>query len=396
MATTADAIRASAQQLIYQPSKSNNLDPYNSPVGLPRSWSSIALGTFFAATTARVLFDDVVAGAPVSTTHALSLAALVAALASGHMALPELRARRVLTGAALGVLFLASTVYVAVSSGARNAEVASTKAASITANNEARQSAVFKLANAERDLTAAKAFHLIAVNDAATECKSGKGKRCDGASSTRDAAHKNVETGESHVTVGRQDLDRLKPIAVPNGGYAHAAKVVAAFGIGDAADIEARLTLVLPFLTVLICELGTITFLGMGLGRRAPIRQVAHAADLASATFNPVRGTPLALPPVPATANTANSAGIDDAVDANTGSRYVFASVPSASKEAVGQRLVDMVREQGGTVEGSVRAIARRIGAKPTTVHGALVALAGAGVIAFAADRSGTLVRLTG
>jgi hypothetical protein len=239
---------------------------------LVRSWPAIGLGIFFTGITGRVLFDDVLAGAPVTTTHALSLAALVAALASGHKALPELKARRVVTGAALALLFLASTAYVVVSSGARNAEVAASKAAAITTANEARASAKAKLDAAERDLPAVKVFHTAAVADAAAECKSGRGKRCDGTSATRDAAAKNVETGESHVKVARQELARLKPEIAPNAGYAHAAKVLAALGLGNAPEIEARLVLVLPFVVVLIAELGTIVFVSMGIGHGAPAR----------------------------------------------------------------------------------------------------------------------------
>lgn len=99
---------------------------------------AIALGCFFTGVTGYVLFKDVLDGAAISTNHVLSLAALVAALSSGHMALPELKAGRVVSALFLGLLFVASTSYVVISSGARNAETAATKAAIIAQHNTDR------------------------------------------------------------------------------------------------------------------------------------------------------------------------------------------------------------------------------------------------------------------
>jgi hypothetical protein len=97
-----------------------------------------SLGLFFAGVTGYVLFKDVLDGAEVTTNHVLSLAALVAALASRHMALPQLKAGRMFWALFLGVLFVGSTSYIVVMSGARNAKTAATEAVAIAQNNADR------------------------------------------------------------------------------------------------------------------------------------------------------------------------------------------------------------------------------------------------------------------
>ena len=113
------------------------------------------------------------------------------------------------------------------------------------------------------------------LRDAMTkECATGKGKACDGKSYS-------VTTYEAAIEGYDRRLAKLGPATAPNGGYAHAAKVLAALpGVtAAAADIEARLVLILPFLTVLIAELGTITFLHLGMGHRAAVVTAADVAE---------------------------------------------------------------------------------------------------------------------
>ena len=70
---------------------------------------AIARGAFFAAVTSYTLFTDVISGGLINTSHVLALAALVAAIASGHMAWPQLRLGAVMPALLLGVLFLGAT-----------------------------------------------------------------------------------------------------------------------------------------------------------------------------------------------------------------------------------------------------------------------------------------------
>src|SRR5262249_54263780 len=131
-----------------------------------RNRGAIALGFFFAGVTAFVLFKDVIDGAAVTTNHVLALSALVAAIASGHMALPQLQLGRVLSGLALGLILVANTFYVIISSGARNAETAAMKAAGVAQVNADRL-------RIETDLKDAKARHRAAPEAQAKECSTG-------------------------------------------------------------------------------------------------------------------------------------------------------------------------------------------------------------------------------
>lgn len=241
---------------------------------------ALALGVFFALVTAYTLFNDVLHGAPVTTSHVLSLAALVAAIASGHMAWPLIRDGAYLPGAMLVVLFVSATLYVVIASGARNAETAQAKAAVAAEIGRERADTIRMRSDAEFILnscpngTPKGDFGIkCGLRDAMTaECGSGKGKRCDGRSYS-------VQTYEAAIAGYDAKLSALGPER-PASGYGHAARVLAALpGVtAEATAIEERLELILPFLTVLISELGTITFAHIGLGHRAPAHIPANDA----------------------------------------------------------------------------------------------------------------------
>jgi len=221
-----------------------------------RSWGAICLGIFFALVTAYVLFSDVLGGAAITTGHVLALAALVAAIASGHMAAPALRTGAIIPGIMLVMLFVGGTGYVVVSSGARNAEQAGSKAAAIEAANKTRAHEEELLAKAEAMLAEAQA-------DMARECASGRGKRCQGREAT-------VNVYAAAIKGHKATLAALPAPQAPS-GYSHAAKVLASWGLHVTDD---WLALNMPFVTVLITELGTIAFLHLGLGHKRRPRLV--------------------------------------------------------------------------------------------------------------------------
>lgn len=233
-----------------------------------RSPGALALGVFFTGVTGFTIFNDVWNGAAFTIAHLNAAAALVAAIAAGHMALPALWRGQVFPALGLAVIFVASTGYIVTSAGARNAEVSQHKAAAILKTNEERTAQRAKVGEAEVDAEKAKADYDTAKQLAARECASGKGRRCDGRIETRDSAAKDLERAESHAGMMRGRLAMLGPEEQPFAGYRHAAAVFAAAGLGDAAIIEARLELLLPFVLVLISEVGTLVFLGMALGHR--------------------------------------------------------------------------------------------------------------------------------
>lgn len=227
-----------------------------------RSGLAICLGLFFAVVTGYVLFKDVIDGAAITTGHVLSLAALVAAIASGHMAWPALRSGAVIPALLLGVLFIGSTGYVVVSSGARNAETAGNKAAAIQAANAVRTREETLLARAEAMLAEAQ-------GRLSKECASGNGARCRGTKAT-------VDVYEAAIKGHTATLASLP--APQASGYAYTARVLVALGVSGTADeIEARLSLLMPFVTVLLTELGTIAFLHLGFGHAHRARPVVVA-----------------------------------------------------------------------------------------------------------------------
>ena len=213
-----------------------------------RSWPAIGLGLFFAGVTGAVLFDDVIRGAPLSVSHLMSLAALVAAIASGHMAWPALRSGAVIPGLMLAVLAVSSTAYVVISSGARNAEQAGNKTAAIQAANAVRERELGQLAKAE-------AMYAEASRNLARECATGNGAKCRGTRAT-------VEVYEAAIKGHTATLASLPAPKVAS-GYAHTARVLASWGLSVTAE---WLELNMPFLIVLIAELGTIAFLHLGIG----------------------------------------------------------------------------------------------------------------------------------
>jgi hypothetical protein len=232
-----------------------------------RSPGALCLGVFFACVTSRVILDDVWNGAPVTLSHVNSVAALIGAIASGHMAWPQLKRCRLAGFFGLAIIFVSATGYIVISSGARNAEAMQAKASLIVKTNEERQEARLKLNDAEADLLDAKAAYDTAKGDAARECGTGKKTKCEGREAVRDNAAKDLEKAESHAALMRGKLEYIGPEQTVNGGYKHASRVFESMGFGKADAIESRLILVMPFLTVLISEIGTLTFLGMAMGK---------------------------------------------------------------------------------------------------------------------------------
>lgn len=241
-----------------------------------RSWGALAIAAFFGAVTARTLFDDVLSGAPVTVAHLQSAAAIVGAIASGHLLIPMFKQAKLATLLGMALIFVSSTFYVVVSAGARNATASQAKQIDADRQNADYASALDKLADAEADLKSAKAAAKASAAAAAKECGSGKKTKCEGKEATRDFDAKQVEKAESHVLMMTARVNVLKPVADPHGGYKRAAEVLAALpGVTASADsIEARLDLLLPFATVLISEIGLLVFGGLALGHAAECQKL--------------------------------------------------------------------------------------------------------------------------
>ncbi len=245
-----------------------------------RSWPSLAIGGFFAGITGWVLLADVIAGAPLTPAHAMSAGAVLAAIASGHYAWPQFRKGAVMPAFLLSILFVAATSYVVVSSAARNAETGATKSARIAETNVARDRELKQMAQAE-------AMHKAAVAKLDADCVKGKASKgtCDGIRAT-------IAVYDAAIRGHKATLANLGPALAVNGGFAHAARTLASIpGITASPEaIEERLVLLLPFLAVLIAEVGTIVFLHMAIGTTAKAAPAPMPAATSPAPVSPKPG----------------------------------------------------------------------------------------------------------
>ena len=236
-----------------------------------RSWGAIALGVLLAIGTLVVLFWDVRAPSDITTDHVMTLATLIVAIAAGHFFVPTVRQARLLPAIGLAVLFVAATFVCVAGSAGRGAEIASRKAAAAAQVNADRK-------DAQDQLKAAREKREQLAERFAAECGSGKGARCKGLREALDAQ-------DSHVAILQVRVDGLQPEQEANVRLKHAARVFAFFRPGtDVKRIQEGLELTWPFALALIMELGTIVFLGLGLGhgqqsRRVPLVPPVPAND---------------------------------------------------------------------------------------------------------------------
>jgi hypothetical protein len=238
-----------------------------------RSCGAIALGILLAIGTVIVLFWDVRAAADITTDHVMTLAMLVVTIAAGHYWLPAVQQRRVLPAIGLATLFMAGTFVCVTGSAGRGAEVAQRKAAVAGNVNDARKDIADQLAKARADRAAL-------ATTMTKECATGEGPKCRGSRAS-------VEYADSHIAILEVRRDDMAPEQEANVRLKHAARVFAFFNPGtDVRRIEQGLELIWPFALALIMELGTIVFLGFGLGhgRLAPPGYIDAASDPNSPT----------------------------------------------------------------------------------------------------------------
>jgi len=222
----------------------------------------LAIGTIV------VLFWDVRTPADLTTDHVMTMAMLAVTIAAGHYWLPAVQQRRILPAIGLGTLFIAGTFVCVTGSAGRGAEVAQRKAAVAGNINEARKDIADQLAKARADRAALAATMT-------KECATGEGPKCRGARAS-------VEYADSHIAILEVRRNDMAPEQEANVRLKHAARVFAFFNPGaDVRRIEQGLELIWPFALALIMELGTIVFLGFGLGhgRSAIAGSIGTEAD---------------------------------------------------------------------------------------------------------------------
>lgn len=223
---------------------------------------AITAGGLFALGTLGILLEDVILhSAPFTLKHALTVVVVAGTIMVGHLASGARSARHWGAVAGFGVLFLSGTLLTVYSSVGRQAEHTMIASAEVQAAELAR-------ARASKGLTEAEAMLADAQRELARECKTGKGRKCEGIRST-------VDVYDAAVRGHKAELERLGPAKVAVPEAKRAGELAAVFG-ADPVKVEAAMVLVIPFLTTLFLELGAIICLGYGF---RPSRKAANDVE---------------------------------------------------------------------------------------------------------------------
>lgn len=232
---------------------------------------ALVAGVISAAGGLAILLDDVVKGAaPLEIKHGITIGIVALAILAGHSVVAAWRARHVFGVLGFAVVFLAATGLVVFKSTGRQAETTFQSQAEADLAAEARTASKAALARSEAMLAEAQ-------RDLARECKSGRGKRCQGIEAT-------LSTYEAAIKGHRADLERLgapKPVAPEAENFANLAAVFGA----DKAKVKAGAMLIVPFLTTALFEFGAIVGFAFAFRHRKPetVETVAERAPLSPA-----------------------------------------------------------------------------------------------------------------
>lgn len=244
---------------------------------------AIVAGGLFALGTLGILLEDVILhSAPFTLKHALTVVVVAGTIMVGHLAAGARSAKHWSAVAGFGVLFLSGTLLTVYSSVGRQAEHTMVASAEVQAAELAR-------ARASKGLSEAETMLADAQRELARECKTGKGRKCEGIKAT-------VDVYDAAVRGHKAELERLGPAKVAVPEAKRAGELAAVFG-ADPVKVEAAMVLLIPFLTTLFLELGAIICLGYGFrpSRKAVndngFRVMDHVQD-----FEPLPPTK-ALPP---------------------------------------------------------------------------------------------------
>jgi hypothetical protein len=226
---------------------------------------AIAAGAAFVYGELRIILGDHLTDPGQWNTYVqLTVLMVFGVIAAGHLMGDALKAKH--WAAALGflVLFLSGTGLVVLNSVGRQAETSMLTVSQADDAAERRVAVKASLARAEAMLTEAQA-------DLARECKTGRGKRCDGITAT-------IGVYEAAVKGHKADLERLGPPKPVNAKAAEGAKIAALFG-ADETKAKAALMLAEPFFWTLFFSIGSIVSLGFAFRTRA-VTETTPSKDL--------------------------------------------------------------------------------------------------------------------
>lgn len=207
-------------------------------------WLAVAAGTLFTSGALAVLLEDIVMqGAPFSLKHALVIITVAGTMMVGHLCSDAIKARHILAAGGFALLFVAGTILTVYSSVGKQAGNQMATAAEAEAAAEARTAAKRGLERAEAMLTEAQ-------GSLARECKSGKGKRCEGIQAT-------IAVYDAAARGHKAELAKIGPAKPVAPEAEKVAEVAAVFG-ADKERVKAGIVLTAPFFLTLFLELGAI------------------------------------------------------------------------------------------------------------------------------------------
>lgn len=214
-----------------------------------------------------------------SVDHALMPVLVGITILSGHLLWEALRRGRLIAAFGLALLAIFGSGLTVIEAMGRRAEVRDVKVASAVDVETQRKHLRVMLTEAEEILAKHRAL-------LATECASGKGKKCDGMTYT-------VLTWESAVAGYEAKLAKLgapKPVD-PKGE--RVAAVVAFFTSLKEGDVKKGVALLEPFAMPLFLELGSIVLFSFGFSGRKK-REIAAAvpAEQVTPVAEPMSPTP--------------------------------------------------------------------------------------------------------
>lgn len=218
-------------------------------------FGAIAAGTLCALGAAAVLVEDVRHTHTVTLDHLLAVIVLVGTIAAGVMAVGMLKTWRTWHyAAALAALAAIGSLYCMMGTAGRTAETRAVAKIEAEAR-EARRAEILAARQKDQDRLDKKR------EEHAAECKTGRGKRCDG-------ILESLKVYEAAVKGHNADLAELGPEVPVNTRVKNAAAILGAIRGADAdqqARIEATLTLIEPNIPAAFLEAGSIVFLHIGL-----------------------------------------------------------------------------------------------------------------------------------
>jgi len=216
---------------------------------------AIVAGVAFTYGGLRIILgDQLTEPAQWTTSVQLTVLMVFGTIAAGHLMRDAAAAKRVAATVGFLVLFLAGTGLVVFNSIGRQAE------SSMLTESQADDAAERRVA-VKASLSRAEAMLAEAQANLARECKTGRGKRCEGITAT-------IAVYEAAVKGHTADLEKIGAPKPVHAKATQGAKIAALFG-ADEAKAKAALLLIEPFLWTLFFEWGSIVSLGFAFRHRA-------------------------------------------------------------------------------------------------------------------------------